>query len=82
MRPWPVRDIPNRMTVASPGMGVVTSCQVQSLLPGAVRLLPWPSRGLVPVDSDDGPLTATCSPAWPAMSVARSFPRKVTVRPR
>jgi hypothetical protein len=70
------------MTMAAPGTATVTSCQVQSLLPGAVGLLPWPSKGLVAVDSDLGPLTARCSPAWPARPVARSCPRKVTVRPR
>jgi hypothetical protein len=40
MRPRPAREMPNRMAVASPGTGTVTSCQVQLLLPGAVRLLP------------------------------------------
>ena len=45
MRPRPASEMPNRMTLASPGTGTVTSCQVQSLLPGAVRLLPWSSRG-------------------------------------
>ena len=69
------------MAVASPGTGTVTSCQVQSQLPGAVGLLPWPSKGLVAIASGNGPLTARCSPAWPTMPVVRSCPRKVTVRP-
>ena len=45
MRPRLASEMPNRMAMAAPGTGTVTSCQVQSLLPGAVRLLPWSSGG-------------------------------------
>ena len=77
------REIPNRMVTASPGTGTVTSCQVQSLLPGAVGLVPVAEEGPGSDRLRQRPGHGQVQPGLAtARLVARRCPRKVTVRPR